>query len=73
MSGAIIGQLVEQMRQVNGDAMQDMEAHIIEFAGLHLEPSMANAFIETVRADLRLLDMRPGLAAIVDQLNGQQP
>jgi hypothetical protein len=70
MSAAIVAQL-EQLRQANGDAMQAMETHIIEFAGTRLEPSVANAFIETVRTDLRTLDMRPGLAAIVEQLNGQ--
>jgi hypothetical protein len=58
------------LRQANGDAMQEMEANMIEFAHTRLEPSVANAFIETVRADLRALDMRPGLATIVEQLNG---
>jgi hypothetical protein len=70
MSAAIVAQL-EQSRQANGDAMQAMEVHMIEFAGARLEPSVANAFIEIVRADLRSLDLRPGLAAIVEQLNGQ--
>lgn len=71
MSASIIGQ-IEDMRRVNGDALQDLERRVIEFSGLHLAPSLANAFIETVRADLRRLDMRSGLAAIAEELNGQQ-
>jgi hypothetical protein len=70
MSAAIVAQL-EQLSQANGDAMQEMEAHMIEFAQARLEGMVANAFIETVRTDLQRLDMRPGLAGIVEQLNGQ--
>jgi hypothetical protein len=66
-----IVQQLEDIRAANGAALKDVEAHMIAFAGARLDPGTANAFIETVRADLQRLDLRPGLAEIVEQLNGQ--
>jgi hypothetical protein len=65
-----IVQQLEDIRAANGDALKDVEAHIIEFAGARLDPGTANAFIETVRADLQRLDVRPAVAAIIEQLSG---
>lgn len=66
MSTAIVQQL-NQISTANDAGLAALDRSVVDFAGV-LSPELANRLIATVRTDLQQLDVRPALAAIVEQL-----